>query len=246
MLKKILIYCIAAVAAGYLIFALLFLTKSEEETVCKGLKIEIIDGSSGVMSAAVVEDILNQKGINPKGKLLNTVCLADIENCIGELSVVDECQSYKTHKNYVGINIHCKIPVMQVFDISGREFYIDKRGDIIDGAHNTLYLPVASGFITRDMAAEELLTIANFLQNNRFWNEQIEQVFFNSKKEIMFVPRIGNHTIEVGRADNLERKLGKLKKFYKKGLNTLGWNKYEKINIEFDKQVICTKRDKKQ
>ena len=89
-----------------------------------------------------------------------------------------------------------------------------------------------------------MLTIARFLQDNRFWNEQIEQIFFTAKKEVLLVPRIGNHTIELGCVNNLEKKLEKLRKFYQKGLNTVGWNKYKKINIEFDKQVICTKRDK--
>ena len=61
--------------------------------------------------------------------------------------------------------------------------------------------------------------------------------------KIVLVPRIGNHIIEIGKADNLEKKLAKLEEFYKEGLSKVGWNKYNKINIEFDKQVICTKKD---
>ena len=85
--------------------------------------------------------------------------------------------------------------------------------------------------------------MARFLRDNRFWNEQTEQIFFNAKKEVILIPRIGNHIVEIGKVENLEKKLDKLRKFYNKGLNTIGWNKYKKINIEFDKQVICTKRD---
>jgi cell division protein FtsQ len=60
---------------------------------------------------------------------------------------------------------------------------------------------------------------------------------------MILVPRIGNHLIELGRADNLDGKLDKLKRFYKEGLNKVGWNKYKTLNIEFDKQVICTKKE---
>ena len=73
--------------------------------------------------------------------------------------------------------------------------------------------------------------------------EQVEQIHVTPKQEIVLVPRIGNHIIEIGKADNLEKKLAKLEEFYKEGLNKVGWNKYNKINIEFDKQVICTKKD---
>ena len=143
----------------------------------------------------------------------------------------------------MGITIDCKIPIMQAFDINGREFFIDRKGTIIEGMHNAVYLPVASGFITRDMARKELLALATFLHDNRFWNEQIEQIYFTAKKDIILVPRVGNHTVEFGKAEKIEEKFGKLLKFYEKGLNTIGWNKYKKINVEFDKQVICTKRD---
>ncbi len=243
MFKKILIYSTAIIAAGYIIFALFFLTKENEETKCKGLKICITDGGSGALNEERVTALLSLKGINPTGNPLKSVNCHGIEKAIEKLSVVKECQAYKTHRGYIGVDIDCKIPIMQVFDINGKEFYIDENGAVIDAIHNAMYLPVASGFVTTEMANNELLAMARFLQNNRFWNEQIEQIFFNAKKEIILVPRIGNHTIELGRIDNMEKKLNKLRKFYNKGLNSIGWNKYKKINIEFDKQVICTKRE---
>lgn len=244
MFKKILIYSMAVIAVGYIVFALLFLTKEEEGALCKGLKISITDGGSGALTDEKIASLLAAKGISPVNKPIENADCQAIEAVIGKLSVVEECQAYKTHRGYIGIDIDCKIPIMQVFDINGREFHIDNKGAVIDGISNAMYLPVANGFITTEMARKELLTIARFLQENRFWNEQIEQIFFTAKKEVLLVPRIGNHTIELGCVNNLEKKLDKLRKFYQKGLNTVGWNKYKKINIEFDKQVICTKRDK--
>jgi cell division protein FtsQ len=37
--------------------------------------------------------------------------------------------------------------------------------------------------------------------------------------------------------------MGRLVKFYKYGLNNVGWNKYSYIDIQFDNQIICRKRD---
>lgn len=242
MFKKILLYSAATIAACYIVFALLFLTKEEEGALCKGLKISITDGGAGALSDERVSKLLIAKGINPTNRPIENINCHEIESIIEKLSVVKECQAYKTHRGYIGIDIECKVPIMQVFDINGKEFYIDDKGAVIEGIHNAMYLPVANGFITTEMASKELLTIARFLQNNRFWNEHIEQVFFTAHKNIILVPRIGNHTIELGKINNIEKKLNKLRKFYKKGLNTIGWNKYKRINIEFDKQVICTKR----
>ena len=40
----------------------------------------------------------------------------------------------------------------------------------------------------------------------------------------------------------IKRKLERLRKFYKYGLNQAGWNMYSRISVELDNQVICKKR----
>lgn len=242
MLKKILTYGVAITALCYIVFALIALTKREED-VCKGIEIGINDKGYGTISPEEIEELITIKSGKIKGRPLDKIDCGKLEQIINSLSVVEECQCFKTHKGYIGVRIKSKIPILHAYDASGAEFYIDKKGDIIEGINNAVYLPVASGFIKRDMAKNELLTIAEFMRENRFWNEQTEQIFFTANGEIILIPRIGRHVIELGKIDNIEKKLDKLKKFYKKGLNTVGWNKYKKINIEFEEQVICTKNN---
>ena len=45
----------------------------------------------------------------------------------------------------------------------------------------------------------------------------------------------------LGRADDLDHKFKKLLAFYNKGLNSIGWNKYNYINIKYRNQVVCSK-----
>ena len=61
-------------------------------------------------------------------------------------------------------------------------------------------------------------------------------------KEIELIPRVGNHIIYLGKLEHFEDKLGRLKTFYEKGLNQVGWNKYSRISLEFGNQIICTKK----
>ena len=42
----------------------------------------------------------------------------------------------------------------------------------------------------------------------------------------------------------VEEKFERLKTFYEKGLNQIGWNKYSRISLEFNNQIICTKKEK--
>ena len=60
-------------------------------------------------------------------------------------------------------------------------------------------------------------------------------------KEIELVPRVGDHIVYLGKLEHFEDKLDRLKTFYGKALNEVGWNKYSRISLEFSNQIICTK-----
>lgn len=240
MLKKILLILTVAILGIYILFAVFFLTDRPAEAKCEGVDILIAQNEHKVLTVENIEKLLKERRLDPTGKEMNSIDCGEIERCIMESTLIDNCQCYKTYNNIIGIRIGCKEPILQVFDKYEKEFYIDNKGFIIEGVYNAIYLPVASGAIDRSMADKELLKIALYLQEEKFWQEQIEQIYFTPKKEIILVPRIGNHTIEVGSIENFGKKLDKLMKFYKNGLNEIGWNKYKKLNIEFDKKVIGT------
>ncbi|MBE6304080.1 MAG: cell division protein FtsQ [Bacteroidales bacterium] len=243
MLKKIVIIFAAILATAYLVFVLFFLDIMPAETKCRGVEIVISDNDMQALNIESIERQLKQKGLDPKGKEMEKVSTEKIEKMLLESSIVKDCQCYKTHKNLIGIRISCKRPIIHVYDQAGGEYYLDSDGAVIRSVQNAIYLPVASGDIRDEETQKSLVNIALFLQENRFWREQVEQIHVTPKQEIILVPRIGNHLVELGKADNLEKKLSKLKEFYTEGLNKVGWNKYNRINIEFDKQVICTKKD---
>ena len=81
------------------------------------------------------------------------------------------------------------------------------------------------------------------MQQNPFWDAQIEQIYICADQTVELVPRVGDHLIYLGELKDYDRKLDRLKEFYQKALNKVGWNKYSRINVEFDNQIICTKRD---
>lgn len=242
MLKKTIAISVAVLLGCYILFATIYFGSCEKESVCQDVHVNISDDKYTGITAEEIHKLLKDKKLHPLKKAMNTVDCSLIEQALNKLSVIADCQCYKTHKETVGIDIKCKKPIMQIFCNNGEQYLIDKNGDIIEGVHSALYLPVASGNIDRNMAKEELLTLALFLQETRFWSEQIEQIHFTQKKEIILVPRVGNHTIELGNIKNIEGKLEKLRAFYEKGLNKIGWNKYSKLNIEFDNKVIGTKK----
>ena len=124
--------------------------------------------------------------------------------------------------------------------------FVDAKGNIIPGANYPVNMPVATGNISKEYAAKQLTEFACFLRDNSFWNKQVEQVNVvvdrNNKRVVEIVPRVGNHIVYLGSIKDYQKKLKRLRTFYEKAMKEVGWNKYKRINLEFDNQIICTKK----
>jgi cell division protein FtsQ len=96
--------------------------------------------------------------------------------------------------------------------------------------------------IRQDVELKYLMEFARLVQQNPFWNDQIVQVYRSTNGDYEIIPRVGAHQIQFGKMENYETKLNNLKLLYDKGLKKYGWNNYNKINLKYSNQIICTKR----
>ena len=101
---------------------------------------------------------------------------------------------------------------------------------------------MATGSISTDYATRVLAPIGRIIMTDDFWRNQIEQVNVLPDSTIEMVPRVGEHIIYIGQPVGVTRKLERLRKFYQYGLSQAGWNKYSRISVEFNNQIVCKRR----
>jgi cell division protein FtsQ len=242
MFKKILTYTALALTVCYIVFAVFFVSGKDDDNTCKDIKVNIKENRDMLSKASIIS-LLQNEDLDPTGKLLNKVKCFKIERYISGLSIIRDCQAYKTNDGDVILEINCRRPILAVQDKEGKQYCIDSVGTIIEGVSKLLYLPVATGNIVDSMATSELKDVANAINNDTFWKAQTEQIYFDQKRNIILVPRIGGHIVKLGSADSIKVKLDKVKTFYIKGLNTIGWNTYSILDAEFDDRIIGTRRE---
>lgn len=244
MIKKILIITGLCLLGGYLIFAAFFFEKQPQEKVCSHFEV-VVDNKSDdkFIEASDIEKDINAKGLNPYGKQLKEVDTYAIQQEILENKLIRSANVFVTSDGGIRAVIQERIPVLRIIPDEGDSYYIDKSGESMPLSNrNTAYLPLATGNIKEDFAATDLYKFALYLYDNAFWNAQIEQIVVKSKTDISLITRIGDQEILLGSLDNYEDKLARLKTFYTKALPNTGWNRYSKLNLKYDKQVIGTKR----
>ncbi len=241
-------YSIIAADIAIGVYLLLAMTAFNEPDikgkVCTQVKIDISESVvKGFLNADEIKTILVRANLYPLGKQLAAGDVREIEETLTGHPFIENAQCYKTPGGHVCISLAQHMPVMRVLADNGDSYYIDNRGKIMNGARFTADIVVATGHISRKYAAKVLTDIGNHIVNDKFWHNQIVQLNVLPDKSIEIVPRVGEHIIYLGQPENIAGKLTRVEKFYKYGLNKVGWNKYSRINVEFDNQIICKKRD---
>jgi len=244
MIKKIALITLALGMLAYIFFAIFVLNPNAGTGVCKNLEVLVKDSlDRHFINAKEVAVILRNAGLSPIGKNLTEINTEAIEEKLEENKLVKKAECYKTPEGNIKIEISQKIPILRIFSTNG-SFYVDSEGGTMPLPTTVFsaYVPVATGHITKEFASKELYEFALFLHKNSFWDAQIEQIYVASNQDIELTPRVGNHQIILGKLENYAENLEKLRIFYDKGLNEIGWNKYSAINLKFKDQVVCTKR----
>jgi len=243
-MKKIAIILASVLLIGYIIYAVTKFESKAAESHCTEIQITIKDSASGQF--ILVQDVLaflERNKIFPVGKKIPNINSEEIEQKLREIPIVDKAECYFSPGGIMHIVISQRKPILRVLSKSS-DYYMDNEAKIIPGASNfSLHLPIATGSIDTLYAQDKLYKFALYLKENDFWNAQIEQIDVQPNKEVILIPKVGEHQILFGELDGFEEKLDRLMKFYQNGLRETGWNKYDKINLKFDNQIVCTKRE---
>ena len=245
--KKTLVVIVDVIIAAYLVLAVTAFNRPDEKaTVCSEVKIDIAqDKGDGFLNPGEVKRLLERQSLYPLAQPMQFVSTRSIEEALMKSPFVDEAQCYKTQSGHVCIQLRQRLPLLHVMADNGERYYLDDHGEILPATGLTLDLIVATGIISRKYAREVLAPLAITLHDDAFWQNQIVQLNVLGDGTLELVPRVGDHVVYLGAPTDIPQKLDRLRKFYKYGLSQAGWNRYERISVEFGNQIICKKRSQK-
>lgn len=257
--KKITICLADIVLAVYITLAVTsWNTPDETRYVCTKADINISDqNNSGFLDPQEIKRILEAKKVYPLGRQMKDISPRQIEDLLKISPFVKTAQCYKTKDGHVCMNITQRMPIIRIKSANGEDYYLDDMGGTLPNSKYTSDLIIATGHFSRWYARYYLTPFTQAIMSNPFWSNQIEQINVLPDKGIELVPRVGDHIIFIGYLPEskynyirkkeinefVNNKLSRIEKFYKYGLSQAGWNKYSYINVEFDNQIICKKRE---
>ncbi|HEX7845992.1 MAG TPA: hypothetical protein VF476_09360, partial [Chitinophagaceae bacterium] len=184
-----------------------------------------------------------------KGEAISKISLGKLEEKLEKSAWVKDAELYFDNKNVLHVIVTEREPVARVFNTAGKSFYVDKEDNRMPLSDKlSANVPVFTGFpdrktlLRKDSALlKDIRTTAQFIMNDPFWLSQVAQIDINAEREFEMIPVVGNHSVRLGKAENMDKKFNRLFVFYKNVLSKAGFDKYKTIDVQYAGQVIGVK-----
>lgn len=245
--------------AVYLAFAVTSWNKpTEKNYMCSAVNIDIEDeNENGFLNTKEIKELLNKKHIYPFSQPVSSINIRNIEEELMRMPFVKTANCYITQDGQANITLTQRTPIVRVKAVNGADYYIDDAGGIMPNSQYTSDMIIVTGNVSKQYACDYLSHLAMTIMDNDFWRNQIEQINILPDKTIEFIPRVGDHIINIGALpkesdskkrpetirDYVQDKFHRMEIFYQYGLANAGWNRYSYISLEFANQVVCTKKE---
>jgi cell division protein FtsQ len=242
--------------AGALIIVLsIAAVNARTQQVCKGYEIDIKGDEEGkwfIDRSDVVNVITENKKLTLKNKPIRSFDLNRIETRLKKEPWIKDAELFFDNNGILKVIVEERKPIARIFSSSGGSFYIDSTGQRLPLSPKvSARVPVFTGYPiqsgkTRTASDKKLVReikdLSVFLLGDPFWMAQISQIDITHAREFEMVPTVGNHVIEFGDGRDAEKKFSRLMVFYRQVLAKTGMEKYERIKVQYNNQIIGVKK----
>lgn len=217
----------------------------------------------------IPEELLNtmliSNGFSADRQIISEIDIPVIEQLVLSNPSVQNCEACITVEGKVLLKVQQRRPIARLTNLSGESYYIDENGKLMPWSeqYTAPVIMVNGNFIesygemkNKDFSAidsdsamntasmlDDIWNIVKAIDADSFLRVQMVQLYLSVDNGFELIPRVGDHKIIFGEAENIEGKFKKLNLFYIYGLNTTGrWTEYSAIDLRYKNQIVCTKK----
>ena len=243
---------ITLILAGALVLGVLVIVAnvSRSRSTVSGLEVVIRRGDAPVL---VTEQTVRDSVLAAlPGLLQNPVGSVDrkaVAEAAARVPFLKQVNASTSVSGRVVVRAVQRRPIARLY-YGGREYYIDSEGTVVPSSPvGTVNVLVAGADYTEPLRPDslsatltDLWRVASFLDRQRKYGDLVDQIYCEADGDLMMVPKLGSHVVELGPIDDLDTKFEHLLVFYRRGMPRAGWDTYQRISLKYKDQVVCTKR----
>ncbi len=225
-----------------MIVVLLFAFSSSKNTVriVESVNIEFVDNKYPFLTEENVSKLLIQKNGRVTGVRKEILDLNELEIALNENPIIKNAEVYMSVNGKLTARIEQKNPIARVN--TNASFYIDDGGSYMPLSSNySARVPLVTGRIEKNKL-DNVFKVARKVYDDQILSKYVTEIHQNDNKTISLKLRQNSFKVYLGEVNRLDKKFSNLKAFYQKALKDKTLNTYSIVNLQFDNQVVCTKK----
>ena len=245
-MKTVLRCIISIVLIAYIIVAVAWSRMQASAALCSGVEIVVNDSvRSRFVTGKEIAREIGDLPVYADSTLLSSINIDSIERILSKIDKIEDVNCVVTTGGKIRISVNPLQPVARVFDGTG-SYYINKIGKRISAtARYHSDVPVITGHFDSVFQPKDLLSLVNYLSNDSAWNSLVTYIKAENPRNIILIPLIHGHVINIGDMNNLDNKFYRLTRAYKEVLPVKGWDYYDTLSVKWRGQLVATRRAKR-
>ena len=251
-LNRSFILTIAGLVA--LVSLIAFTEHRQNHRQCEDIDIRMdeVDGHRFLNRNDVLRTLTNEGADPLLGDSYANMDLKVLEKRLNQNGLIKSCQLFRDLSGVLIVDIKQQRPLARLVPDGNKDqsafagYYLTEEGRWFPLSLNyTARVVLLSGtyFSERKSLTTEqnqpLLGLLKQIETDPFWKAQIAQVVVDKNSEVTLIPQVGDCLIEIGQPVELESKFEKIKLFYKHILPLKGWERYQRVSVQYRNQIVC-------
>ena len=236
--SSVIYFILSVVLIIYLFFAVSLSNSWAGQAECKGVVYDLTDDSRFVTA----EDIDHELGYfrdSAMNRSFDEISLSNIEKRLAQLSVIETAKCYRLNNDILKIEVTPMRPRARVFE-AGESYYINHDGKkLTANARYQIDVPVVYGYFDQENPPLSMMPVVEAIESSAARTELVSALKRERNGDIILVPNIVGHVVNLGDTTDIEGKFDRLMAFYRNVMPVKGWSYYDTISVKFAGQVVA-------
>ena len=238
--------CGTALLLLYTVFAIAFTRAEKRMSLYSGVDIEVADsvGTGFVTAADIDRSLGGLRAIcarEPRGKI-NTLAL---ERRLQAMPSVESASVTELNNGRLNISVRPLIPVLRVLD-GDNSYYVNAAGKTISSdLGNFVDVPVIVGHFKSGKDVARMVPMFSYIHRHPDCDALVSSVSVSPRGDIIIVPAVAGHVINMGDTSRVEDKFNRLRRFYSEVMPVKGWQYFDTLSVKYNGRIVATRADKR-
>ena len=177
------------------------------------------------------------KKSNPERRI-GDINIPELEKKLNKLPAVDSANVFLNLNGNLHLDIKQRVPAFRL-NKNGNDFYVDEKGTEFPISKNYSFPCM---LVTGDVDKSEYIKLAELV--DKIDRDEFSKKYFigisKEKENYNLLTSQGNYKVEIGDLENINLKVKGFKTFVEKHLVYQEPEKYTKISVKYDNQIVTT------